>query len=64
MIHVDLQALKKDYKLEIDGYKLINYTNLSSIDSMKILSFRNDSQVRARMVNSDLISEEAHLDFV
>lgn len=64
MQKVTLHALKVDYVLEKDGYHLINYSNLSQKDSLKLLAIRNHHSVRTRMVNSNLISEENHLNFI
>ncbi|MCK0144108.1 GNAT family N-acetyltransferase [Arenibacter sp. F26102] len=64
MYPIDLHALRRDCALEIEGYHLINYSNLSKKDSLKILAIRNDFSIRRRMVNSDLISEENHFHFV
>tara|TARA_B110000114_G_scaffold180568_1_gene216612 strand:+ start:4552 stop:5139 length:588 start_codon:yes stop_codon:yes gene_type:complete len=61
---VDLCALRKNYTLNIEGYQLINYSNLTKKDSLVVLAMRNDLSIRSRMVNSDLISEENHYKYI
>ncbi|MDV7137587.1 GNAT family N-acetyltransferase [Maribacter sp. TH_r10] len=64
MSEVDLLGLKKDFNLQLEPYKLINYLNLSIEDSLKILEIRNHPSIRMRMANQAIISEESHIDFI
>lgn len=64
MFQVNLDVLKEDCPLDIEGYKLINYINLNKEDCLEILSIRNHSLIRSRMVNTDSISIKNHLSFV
>jgi len=64
MNQINLEALKQNCFLEEKGYCLINYINLSVKDSREILRLRNHSSIRERMVDSGIISEENHFNFI
>lgn len=64
MEDINLGALKKDFELDANSYKLINYINLSSKDSTSILEMRNHGLIRERMINSDPISKLEHNNFI
>ncbi|WP_445730722.1 GNAT family N-acetyltransferase [Mariniflexile sp.] len=64
MGNIDLSALNKDFELDANSYKLINYINLSSKDSTSILEMRNHGSIRERMINSDPISNLDHDNFI
>ncbi|PIB28697.1 hypothetical protein BFP77_08660 [Maribacter sp. 4U21] len=64
MLQLNLDVLKEDCPLDTESYQLINYYNLNKKESLEILSIRNHSLIRSRMVKSNLISKEDHLNFV
>lgn len=44
--------------------ELINFTELTYADKMRILSWRNDDRIRFNMYSTDIIKESAHLAFI
>lgn len=64
MFQLNLNALREDCSLDVEGYQMINYNNLNEEDSSEILSIRNHSLIRSRMVKSNIIPKDDHLRFV
>jgi len=48
----------------IHGYEFVRYEDLTNIDSRQVLSCRNHPNVRKWMLNSSIIPEENHMEFV
>ena len=47
-----------------DGFHFVQYQDLSPDDSLKVLSYRNDINVRKWMFSSKIISKENHFIFI
>lgn len=56
--------LHQDFISIFEGYDLINYINLTEIELLQILRYRNSLSVRAKMVDNQVISKINHLNFV
>lgn len=50
--------------MSIDVIELIDFTMLSDEKALEILTWRNHPEVRKWMLNSDIISQDTHLEFV
>lgn len=51
-----------DYKIE--NVELLNYVGLSKKELLKTLEWRNNVNIRSKMFNSNIITENDHLNFV
>ena len=58
-----IDKLHGDFSFK-DRLELINYINLNEKEKQEILNWRNDNNIRLKMINKNIISWQSHCDFI
>jgi len=59
----NLSQLKHSYQLD-DNVSMINFIDLTEVEALEVLRWRNHPSIRACMYQKSVISQEQHLNFI